>query len=112
LTKPLIRKPGMPKSADFVMDPANPLAVFREATWDEALELAGGTLRKIRDAHGGGALADSARQGLERGSVSLPEARAHGLRLEQRRPLHAALSRVQRGRRCWRASGRAPSPIP
>ena len=57
LTKPLIRKPGMPKSADFVMDPANPLAVFREASWDEALELAGGTLAKIRDAHGGGALA-------------------------------------------------------
>ena len=57
LTKPLIRKPGMPKSADFVMDPANPLAVFREATWEEALELAGGTLAKIRDAHGGGALA-------------------------------------------------------
>ena len=44
LTKPLIRKPGVPKSADFVMDPANPLAVFREASWDEALELAGGTL--------------------------------------------------------------------
>ncbi len=57
LTKPLIRKPGMPKSADFAMDPANPLAVFREATWDEALELAGGTLRRIRDAHGGDALA-------------------------------------------------------
>jgi formate dehydrogenase major subunit len=57
LTKPLIRKSGMPKSADFVMDPANPLAVFREATWDEALELAGGTLAQIRDAHGGEALA-------------------------------------------------------
>ncbi len=27
------------------MDPANPLSVFREATWDEALDLAGGTLR-------------------------------------------------------------------
>ena len=47
----------MPKSADFVMDPANPLAVFREASWDEALALAGGTLAKIRDTHGGGALA-------------------------------------------------------
>jgi formate dehydrogenase major subunit len=57
LTKPLIRKPGMPKDADFVMDPANPLAVFREATWEEALDLAGGTLAQIRDAHGGGALA-------------------------------------------------------
>ena len=57
LTKPLIRRPGMPKDADFVMDPANPLAVFREATWEEALDLAGGTLAKIRDTHGGGALA-------------------------------------------------------
>ena len=57
LTKPLIRKPGIPKSADFVMDPADPLAVFREASWDEALDLAGGALRRIRDAHGGGALA-------------------------------------------------------
>jgi len=57
LTKPLIRKPGIPKSADLVMDPADPLAVFREASWDEALELAGGTLARIRDAHGGGALA-------------------------------------------------------
>ena len=57
LTKPLIRKTGMPKSADFVMDPADPLAVFREATWEEALALAGGTLKRIRDDHGGGALA-------------------------------------------------------
>ncbi len=57
LTKPLIRKAGYPKSADFVMDPADTLAVFREATWEEALELAGGTLRKIRDQHGSKALA-------------------------------------------------------
>jgi formate dehydrogenase major subunit len=57
LTKPLIRKPGMPKSADFTMDPADPLSVFREATWDEALALAGGTLKRIRDAHGAHALA-------------------------------------------------------
>ena len=57
LTKPLIRKPGIAKSADFVADPANPLAVFREATWDEALALAGGTLRRIRDMHGSQALA-------------------------------------------------------
>jgi len=57
LTRPLIRKPGIPKTADFTVDPANPLAVFREATWDEALALAGGTLRRIRDARGPGALA-------------------------------------------------------
>src|SRR5689334_16508872 len=57
LTKPLIRKPGIPKSADFVMDPADPLSVFREATWDEALALAGGTLKRIRDTRGPQALA-------------------------------------------------------
>src|SRR5512133_2232191 len=38
LTKPLIRKPGVPKHADFTMDPANPLEYFREATWEEALD--------------------------------------------------------------------------
>ena len=57
LTKPLIRKPGIPKSADFTMDPGDPYSVFREATWEEALELAGGTLARIRDSHGKHALA-------------------------------------------------------
>ncbi len=57
LTKPLIRRAGMPKSADFTMDPGNPLAVFREATWEEALDLAGGTLARIRDTRGKHALA-------------------------------------------------------
>ena len=57
LTKPLIRKEGVPKTADFVMDPANPRSAFREATWKEALDVAAGTLRGIRDAHGGHALA-------------------------------------------------------
>ena len=57
LTKPLVRKSGIPKTADFTMDPADPYSVFREATWEEALELAGLTLRKIRDTHGPAALA-------------------------------------------------------
>jgi formate dehydrogenase major subunit len=57
LTKPLIREKGVPKSPDFVVDPANALSVFREASWDEALDLAGGTLKRIRDAHGAYALA-------------------------------------------------------
>ncbi len=57
LTKPLIRKPGAPKSGDFRMDPNNWQEVFREATWEEALDLAGGTLAKIRDQHGPKALA-------------------------------------------------------
>ncbi|MGE5522925.1 MAG: formate dehydrogenase subunit alpha [Rhodospirillaceae bacterium] len=57
LTKPLIRKPDVPKHADFTMDPANPLEYFREATWEEALDYAGGKLKEIRDASGGNALA-------------------------------------------------------
>ena len=57
LTKPLIRKPGVPKHADFTMDPSNPLEYFREATWEEALDLAAGRLKEIRDADGAGALA-------------------------------------------------------
>ena len=37
-------------------------------------------------------------EGHERRGVSLPEARAHRLRVQQRRPLHAALPRVERRR--------------
>jgi len=37
LTRPLIRKPGFPKRADFKVDPSNWSEVFREASWEEAL---------------------------------------------------------------------------
>ncbi len=57
LTTPLIRREGMPKSADFTMDPEDVMKVFREATWEEALDLAGGKLRALRDARGPGSLA-------------------------------------------------------
>ncbi|WP_292040163.1 formate dehydrogenase subunit alpha [Massilia sp. UBA6681] len=57
LTKPLIRREGVPKSGDFTMDPDRVMDVFREASWEEALLLAGGKLARIRDAHGGAALA-------------------------------------------------------
>ena len=57
LTKPLIRKPGVPKHADFTMDPAHPLEYFREASWEEALDLAAGKLKAIRDHKGKTALA-------------------------------------------------------
>lgn len=57
LTRPLIRREGVPKSGDFTMDPERVLEVFREASWEEALALAGGRLAGIRDAHGGAALA-------------------------------------------------------
>ncbi len=57
LTKPLIRRADAPKSGEFTMDPDRIMDVFREASWEEALELAGGGLRKIRDTHGKKSLA-------------------------------------------------------
>ncbi len=49
LTKPLIRKPGVAKGPDFVVDPGNWSEVFREASWEEALDLASSKLIEIRD---------------------------------------------------------------
>jgi formate dehydrogenase major subunit len=57
LTVPLIRRADAPKRADVEMDPERVMDVFREASWEEALELAGGKLRQIRDQHGPKALA-------------------------------------------------------
>ncbi|ROZ61654.1 formate dehydrogenase subunit alpha [Ramlibacter sp. WS9] len=57
LTKPLIRREGMPKTGDFEMDPDRVMDVFREATWEEALHFAGGKLAAIRDQHGKKSLA-------------------------------------------------------
>jgi formate dehydrogenase major subunit len=56
LTKPMIRKEGVPKS-DAAIDPGNPWTHFREATWEEALDRAASGLRRIRDRDGPGALA-------------------------------------------------------
>ncbi|MFI8749192.1 formate dehydrogenase subunit alpha [Vreelandella lionensis] len=57
LTKPLIRLPGIPKALDSTFDPANPFSHFREASWDEALEIAAGGLMAIKHAQGPKALA-------------------------------------------------------
>ena len=58
LTKPLIRRyDAPPKRGDFVMDPDHVMDVFREATWEEALDFAGRRLAAIRDRHGRRALA-------------------------------------------------------
>ena len=57
LMRPLVRLPNTPKHAQDQVDPANPWTHFREATWDEALDLAGAGLGRIRDVNGPKALA-------------------------------------------------------
>jgi formate dehydrogenase major subunit len=55
LTQPLIRKPGVPKT--ILPRDADWREVFREATWEEALNLTGGKLKELRDQHGAKSLA-------------------------------------------------------
>jgi formate dehydrogenase major subunit len=57
LTEPMIRRPDAPKGLEITVDPANPWTHFRKATWEEALAVAADGLKRIRDAHGGSALA-------------------------------------------------------
>ena len=57
LNKPLIRRDDAPKAGDADMRFMEVSDVFREATWEEAMEKAAGGLTKIRDEKGGGALA-------------------------------------------------------
>ena len=55
LTTPLVRKDGKTKGE--LVDPANPMTHFREATWEEALDRAAAGLKTILDRDGGKALA-------------------------------------------------------
>ncbi|MEM7194875.1 MAG: formate dehydrogenase subunit alpha [Pseudomonadota bacterium] len=57
LTKPLIRLKDADKYGSLDLDPSNPYTHFREASWEEALDLAGGKLRAIREERGPSALA-------------------------------------------------------
>ena len=54
LTTPLIRKEGAPKTKEL---PGNPLSLFREASWEEAMGLAANSLKKIHEAHGPSSMA-------------------------------------------------------
>ncbi len=53
--KPLIRKPGLPKGVN--VDPPDPYTHFREASWEEALDLAVSGLARVAETHGNGAIA-------------------------------------------------------
>src|SRR5665213_671797 len=57
LTRPMIRKDGVPKVPHEEIDPSNPWTHFRPATWDEALDKAAAGLAKIRDRDGSKGLA-------------------------------------------------------
>ncbi len=57
LTVPLIRKPGIPKDASLFDKAGDWRDVFREATWEEAMDLAAGGLKNLRDTKGRTALA-------------------------------------------------------
>ena len=57
LTRPLIRKTGVAKDPDHLTRDLHWSEVFREASWDEALDLAAGTLKALRDTYGKKALA-------------------------------------------------------
>ena len=57
LTQPLIRRADAPKDVNVLRDPADWAQVFRPATWDEALDLAAGGLKSLRNDHGPKALA-------------------------------------------------------
>jgi formate dehydrogenase major subunit len=52
LTTPLIRKPGVPKHSTDWVDERDPSSHFREATWDEALDIAAAGLKRVLEAHG------------------------------------------------------------
>ncbi len=57
ITTPLIRRPGVPKGLDPDFDPSDPLTHFREASWEEALDLAAQGLAELKAAFGPDALA-------------------------------------------------------
>ena len=57
LKKPLIRRKGVEKAVDHIAGKTPWQDIFREASWEEALSLASGGLRRIKDKKGKGALA-------------------------------------------------------
>ncbi|MEE9388629.1 MAG: formate dehydrogenase subunit alpha [Paracoccaceae bacterium] len=56
LTKPLIRRDDAPKKGDMRLTPDTMMDVFREASWEEAMQVAGDGFNGIIGTDGGGAL--------------------------------------------------------
>ena len=107
---PLIRKPGAVKHKDFHRRSDNWSDVFREATWEEALDFAANGLRVVRDTYGKKSLAGfGSAKGTNEEAYLFQKLVRTGIRLEQRRSLHPALPRLERGRPDGRHQLRAPS---
>ncbi|MEP1442928.1 MAG: formate dehydrogenase subunit alpha [Hyphomicrobiales bacterium] len=56
LTKPMIRRDDAPEKG-LNVDPNNPWTHFREASWEEALDVAAGGWNKLKESHGGPSIA-------------------------------------------------------
>ena len=82
LTVPLIRKPEYyPKAVEGLSDLTDPREAFREATWDEALDMAAQRFMAIKQQFGGpGPGRIRLGQVLERRQLSLSEADPRGVR--------------------------------
>ena len=57
LTKPLIRRDDAPKAGEMDLRHVDPLTIFREATWEEAMAKAASGFKSVLKRDGGGALA-------------------------------------------------------
>ncbi len=57
LRVPLVRRAGVARDPEHMVDPGDPLSAFREATWDEALDLAAAGLRRAFERGGPPAMA-------------------------------------------------------
>ncbi len=57
LTKPLIRRDDIPKTAKLALDPSNLSSIFRETSWEEALDAAADGFKTILKKQGSRALA-------------------------------------------------------
>ena len=98
LTKPLIRKPGVPKTQGFRGRSRQLAGCFPRGHLGRSARCCGqGISRGSRYLRQAVARRFRLRQMHQRRGVSVPEAGAHRLRLQQRRPLHAAVPRIERG---------------
>ena len=99
LTKPLIRKPGVPKHKDFTVDPGQLAArCSAKRRWEEALDFAaGGLARHPRHLRQASRWPASARPRARNEEAYLFQKLVRtGFGSQQRRSLHAAVPRLER----------------